>query len=227
MSTRKKSNLIPGFVHTGPIFGKGSAPTPWLSETVIVRTRYFYVNRKYFQRAYYNFDILIIPIMLSKEKIKGWFSSGKVILATIATIITVSITVYNQFKRKSLTEVSGFVSSASEAVVPVDAVVKIISPIQGQTETDSKGKFMFKLEDMRSDTLLLLIQNKKTNMEIKQNEYVSVGTGRKDIFVLFNPGIDNRTIYYQLGKSNASSPAKRAPDIINAFKKTFHIRKRR
>ncbi len=165
--------------------------------------------------------------MLSKEKIKKWSSSGKVALATAATVITLSITVYNQFKSKSVTEVSGFVSSAKETVIPVDAVVKIISPIQSQTETDSKGKFKFKLEDIRSDTFLLLIQNKKTNTEMKQNEYVSSGSGRKDIFVLFNSAIDDGTIYYQLGKSNISSPAKRAPaDIINSFKRAFHIRKR-
>jgi hypothetical protein len=164
--------------------------------------------------------------MLSKEKIKGWFSNGKVALATAATAITLAITLYNQFKGKSVTEVSGFVSSAKETIVPVDAIVKIISPIQGQTETDSKGKFKFKLEDVRSDTFLLLIQNKKTNTEIKQNEYIGSGDGRKDIFVLFNATIDDGTIYYQLGKSNMGSPAKRAPDIINSFKRAFHIRKK-
>jgi hypothetical protein len=101
--------------------------------------------------------------MFRKEKITQWFTNGKILLATIATVITLSITVYNQFKSKPVTEVSGFVSAAKESVVPVDAVVKIISPIQSQTETDSKGKFKFKLEDIRSDTFLLLIQNKRTN----------------------------------------------------------------
>ena len=147
-------------------------------------------------------------------------------LATTATIITLSITVYNQFKSKHVTEISGYVSATKESIVPVDAIVKIISPVQSQTETDSKGKFKFKLEDIRSDTFLLLIQNKRTNTEMKQNEYVGEGEGRKDIMVLFNSSIDDGTIYYPLGKSNRLSPAKRAPDIINSFKKTFHIRKK-
>jgi hypothetical protein len=164
--------------------------------------------------------------MFKKEKITQWFTNGKVLLAAAATIITVSITVYNQFKSKHITEVSGFVSAAKESIVPVDAIVKIISPIQGQTETDSKGKFKFKLEDIRSDTFLLLIQNKRTNTEMKQNEWVNASDGRKDILVLFNSGIDDGTIYYPLGKSNRNSPAKRPPDIINAFKKTFHIKKK-
>lgn len=92
--------------------------------------------------------------MFRKEKITQWFTNGKILLATVATVITLSITVYNQFKSKPVTEVSGFVLFTKESVVPVDAIVKIISPIQSQTATDSKGKFKFKLEDIRSDTFL-------------------------------------------------------------------------
>ncbi len=164
--------------------------------------------------------------MVNKEKISKWFTKGKIIFATIAAIITFSITLYNQFKSTKKTEISGFVSSAKESVIPVDAVVKIISPVQSQTETDAQGKFRFKIENLQSDTFLLLVQNKKTNTEIKQNEWVDASNGRKDIMVLFNPSVNDGRIYYQLGKSNANSPAMRAPEIINSFKKAFHIRKR-
>ncbi|MBS1597437.1 MAG: hypothetical protein JST75_04385 [Bacteroidetes bacterium] len=164
--------------------------------------------------------------MIKKENISKWFTKGKIIFASIAAIITFSITLYNQFKSAKKTEISGFVSSAKETVVPVDAIVKIISPVQSETQTDAQGKFRFKLENLQSDTFLLLIQNKKTNTEIKQNEYVDAGNGRKDILVLFNPGVNDGRIYYQLGKSNASSPLFRAPEIVNSFKKAFHIKRR-
>src|SRR5450755_2310255 len=53
----------------------------------------------------------------------------------------VTITLYNQFKSVPKTEISGFVSADRNTVIPVDAVVKIISPIQSETQTDSKGRF--------------------------------------------------------------------------------------
>jgi len=165
--------------------------------------------------------------MIKKEKIGSWFTKSRIIFATIAAIITFSITLYNQFKSAKKTEISGFVSSTKESVVPVDAIVKIISPVQSETQTDANGKFKFKLENIQSDTFLLLVQNKKTNTEIKQNEYVDGGDGRKNILVLFNSNINDGRIYYQIGKSNVSSPALRAaPEIINSFKKAFHIKKR-
>ncbi len=83
--------------------------------------------------------------MITKASIFGFFSQGKVVFATIAAVITFSITIYNQFKSLSKTEISGFVSSDKNSVVPVDVVVKIISPVQSKTETDSKGRFKFKL----------------------------------------------------------------------------------
>lgn len=164
--------------------------------------------------------------MVNKEKISKWFTKGKIIFASVAAIITFTITLYNQFKSAKKTEISGFVSAAKESVVPVDAIVKIISPVQSETQTDGQGRFRFKIENLQSDTFLLLVQNKKTNTEIKQNEFVDAGNGRKDIIVLFNPNVNDGRIYYQLGKSNASSPAIRAPEIINSFKKAFRIKKK-
>ncbi|MEJ0101664.1 MAG: hypothetical protein WDO19_03485 [Bacteroidota bacterium] len=108
---------------------------------------------------------------MTKTKILDWFKTGKGVFVTVAGVITFSITIYNQFKSDRTTEISGFVSSSTGPVTPVDATVKIISPIQGQTETDANGRFKFKFKNIQSDTFLLLIQNKKTNMETKQNEY--------------------------------------------------------
>ena len=103
--------------------------------------------------------------MITKATIVAFFSKGKVIFASIAAVITFSITLYNQFKSVPKTEISGFVSADRNSMVPVDAVVKIISPIQSETQTDSKGRFKFKLPNLQSDTFLLIIQNKKTNIE--------------------------------------------------------------
>jgi hypothetical protein len=155
--------------------------------------------------------------MATKTKIVDFFSKSKVIFVTIAGVITFSITLYNQFKRTTTTEISGFVSASRENIVPVDAVVKISSPIQGQTETDASGRFKFKLDNIKSDTFLLIIQNKKTNTETKQNEYVEAGRGKKDIFVLFNVNVNDGRIYSPLGKSSSSRKASNVIKTIEQF----------
>ena len=95
--------------------------------------------------------------MIVKATIIAFFSKSKVMFATIATVVTFSITVYNQFKTKKATEISGIVSVNKDFAKPVDAIVRISSPIQAQTETDSKGRFKFKLENLQSDTFLLIV----------------------------------------------------------------------
>jgi hypothetical protein len=164
--------------------------------------------------------------MITKASIIGFFSTGKIIFASVAAVITFSITLYNQFKSVPTTEISGFVSADKNAMVPVDAVVKIISPIQSQTETDSKGRFKFKLPNIQSDTFLLIIQNKKTNIETKQDEYVDAANGKKDIYVLFNSDQDMTKIYAPLGKSNSPEYARKPPAVIRALQQ-FHFPKRK
>jgi hypothetical protein len=165
--------------------------------------------------------------MITKASIVGFFSKGKVVFATVAAMITFSITVYNQFKSPKTTEISGFVSADRNSVVPVDAVVKIISPIQSQTETDSKGRFKFKLPNIQSDTFLLIVQNKKTNIETKQNEWVDASDGNKNIYVLFNYDQDPDKIYAPLGKSTSPEYAtRRTPSVIRMFQQ-FHFPKKR
>lgn len=164
--------------------------------------------------------------MLTKTTIVEFFSKTKVIFATIAAVITFSITLYNQFKSNKTTEISGFVTASKDMIVPVDAVVKIISPIQSQTETDSKGRFKFKLENIQSDTFLLVVQNKRTNLETKQNEYISAGSGRKDIIVLFNANIDTGRMYTPFGKIGNSGSGRRKPDIIKVLQ-GIHLPRRR
>ena len=153
--------------------------------------------------------------MVTKTKIVDFFSKGKVIFVTVAGVITFSITLYNQFKRSTTTEISGFVSASRDNIVPVDAIVKISSPIQGQTETDAQGRFKFKFDNIKSDTFLLIIQNKKTNTETKQNEYVEAGSGKKDIFVLFNASVKDGRVYSPLGKSTGS---KKANNVLRTIK---------
>jgi hypothetical protein len=166
------------------------------------------------------------PVMISKTSIIAFFSRSKVIFATVAAVITFSITLYNQFKSTPTTEISGFVSAEKETVVPVDAVVKIISPIQSQTETDSKGRFKFKLQNIQSDTFLLIVQNKKTNIETKQNEYVNAGSGKKDIFVLFNSATDEEKVYAPLGKSMSPAYSKRPPEVLKMIQQIRFPRRR-
>ena len=125
-------------------------------------------------------------MIITKAIIFDFFSKGKVMIATVITIVTFSITLYNQFKTSKTTEISGLVSADKEVPTPVDAIVRISSPIQAQTETDSKGRFKFKIQNLQSDTFLLVVQNKRTNTVTKQNEYVNASHGRTDIIVLFN-----------------------------------------
>src|ERR1700733_9807415 len=117
-------------------------------------------------------------MIITKAIIFDFFSKGKVMIATIITIVTFSITLYNQFKTSKTTEISGLVSADKEVPTPVDAIVRISSPIQAQTETDSKGRFKFKIQNLQSDTFLLVVQNKRTNSITKQNEYVNTSHGR-------------------------------------------------
>jgi hypothetical protein len=164
--------------------------------------------------------------MITKASIFGFFTKGKIIFATIAAVVTFSITVYNQFKSVPKTEISGLVSSKKESIVPVDAVVKIISPIQSQTETDSRGRFKFKLPNIQSDTFLLVIQNKKTNTETKQNEYVDASDGKKDIYVLFNASQDSQKVYAPLGKIMTPAYARRTPNVMRVIQQ-FHFPKKK
>jgi hypothetical protein len=164
--------------------------------------------------------------MISKTSIIGFFSKSKIIFASIAAVVTFSITLYNQFKSVPTTEISGFVSADKNSMVPVDAVVKIISPVQSQTETDSKGRFKFKLPNIQSDTFLLIIQNKKTNIETKQDEYVDAASGKKDIYVLFNSDQDMTKVYAPLGKSNSPEYARKSPTLIRALQQ-LHLPKRK
>lgn len=166
--------------------------------------------------------------MVTKTSIIDFFSKGKVVFATIAAVITFSITLYNQFKSTPTTEISGYVSADKNSIVPVDAVVKIISPVTQETQTDAKGRFKFKLQNIQSDTFLLVIQDKKTNIETKQDEYVNASEGRKDIFVLFNSSTDEEKVYAPLGKSTSPAYSKRKPEILKALQQIrFPIPKRR
>ncbi len=164
--------------------------------------------------------------MITKASIVGFFTKGKIIFATIAAVVTFSITLYNQFKSVPTTEISGFVTADRNSMIPVDAVVKIISPVQSQTETDSRGRFKFKLPNIQSDTFLLIVQNKKTNIETKQNEWVDASSGKKDIYVLFNSEQDTDKVYAPLGKSTSAAYAKRPPNVMRVFQQ-FHFPKKK
>ncbi|MFI5193130.1 MAG: hypothetical protein ACHQD7_03710 [Chitinophagales bacterium] len=167
------------------------------------------------------------PAMVTKTSVIDFFTRGKVIFVTIAAVITFSITLYNQFKSTPTTEISGYVSADKNSLVPVDAVVKIISPVQSQTETDARGRFKFKLQNIQSDTFLLVIQNKKTNIETKQDEYVNASKGRKDIFVLFNSSTDEEKVYAPLGKSTSPAYSRRPPAILKVLHQIFPVPRRR
>jgi hypothetical protein len=166
---------------------------------------------------------------MTKTEIIDWFSKSKIIFATIAAVITFSITLYNQFKSNKTTEISGMVSANKDVAtpIPVDAIVRISSPIQAQTETDSRGRFKFKFENIQSDTFLLIVQNKRTNTVTKQNEYVNAKQGRTDIVVLFTSDMQSGGVYRSYDKNDTTHIARRRPDVINNLKDLFHIPKKR
>jgi predicted lipase len=160
--------------------------------------------------------------MIAKATIIAFFSKSKVMFATIAAIVTFSITVYNQFKTNKATEISGIVSVNKDFAKPVDAIVRISSPIQAQTETDSKGRFKFRLENLQSDTFLLIVQNKKTNTVAKQNEYVNASRGRTDIVVVFNSDLKDGGIFTSFDKGDTVHQNKRRPRLKNVLRQIFH-----
>ncbi len=158
-------------------------------------------------------------ITITKATIVDFFSKTKVIFATIAAIITFSITMYNQFKGSKTTEISGIVA-LDNVNDPVDALVRITSPIVAETETDAKGHFRFKLQNLQTDTFLLVVQNNRTKTVTKQNEYVNASQGRKDIVVLFDSDMSNGGVYTTIDSSrhNRSKP----PNLRKVFQGLFH-----
>ncbi|MEO5999893.1 MAG: hypothetical protein ABIN89_23865 [Chitinophagaceae bacterium] len=160
--------------------------------------------------------------MILKTSIINYFGKSKVMLATLATVVTFSITLYNQFRPHKATEISGIIAANSDSTLPVDAIVRISSPIQAQTETDANGRFKFKFENLQSDTFLLIVQNRKTNSITKQNEYVNKSVGRTDIIVLFNSDIKDVNTYTSNDKSDPVRRTNKRPTIKKIFRGIFH-----
>jgi hypothetical protein len=158
--------------------------------------------------------------MITRAVIIQFFTKGKVIFATVAAVITFCITLYNQFKSGRTTEISGLVAVDRSQATPVDAIVRISSPIQAQTETDAHGRFKFKLDNLQTDTFLIIVQNKRTNVAVKQNEYVNASSGRRDIIVLFDSTMRSARIYgaSDTGRLHRAAP----PNIKKVLRNLFH-----
>jgi hypothetical protein len=159
-------------------------------------------------------------ITITKATVADFFSKTKVIFATVAAIVTFSITMYNQFKGSKTTEISGVVALDKAQPIPIDAVVQISSPIQAQTETDSKGRFRFKLDNLQTDTFLLIVRNKRTNTVTKQNEYVNASHGRTDIVVLFDSNMQAGGTYTSY--DTARRTRRQGPNIKKFFQGLLH-----
>jgi hypothetical protein len=157
--------------------------------------------------------------MITKPTVVEFFSKTKVIFATTAAILTFAITMYNQFKGSKTTEISGVVVSNKTNAAPVDAIVRISSPIQQSTETDRHGRFRFKLENLQTDTFLLIVQNKRTNTVAKQNEYVNASRGRTDIVVLFDSSMRDGGVYNAYDTTHHS---RRAPNLRKILQGILH-----
>lgn len=154
----------------------------------------------------------MLPI--TKAAVVAFFSKTKIIFATVAAIITFSITLYNQFKSNKTTEISGIVESNKYQAAPVDAVVQISSPIQQQTVTDSRGRFKFRVANLQTDTFLLVVRNVRTNTVTKQNEYVNASRGRTDIVVVFDSSMRAGGVYTS---SDTSRHSRRPPVNLRKF----------
>jgi hypothetical protein len=157
--------------------------------------------------------------MITKTIVLQFFTKGKVIFASVAAVITFSITLYNQFKSGRTTEISGMVVVDKTMTKPVDATVRIVSPIQHETETDAHGRFKFKLENLPTDTFLIIVTNKKTNVVAKQNEYVNASSGRKDILVVFDSSSVSGRFF---GPSDTLRQHRSQPNIRKVLKSIFH-----
>lgn len=161
-----------------------------------------------------------MSLVLTKAAVIEFFSKTKVIFATIAAIVTFFITLFNQFKGSvKSTEIAGVVELNKSTATPVDALVQIVSPIQQQTETDSHGRFRFRIPGLQTDTFLLVVTNKRTRTVTKQNEYVNASRGRTDILVLFDTSMRAGGIYF----SSDTSHRGRRPESLRKFlKSVFH-----
>ena len=134
-------------------------------------------------------------LLLTKTAVINFFSKTKIIFATVAAIVTFFITLFNQFKGSKSTEISGVVALNKVQATRVDAFVEISSPIQMQTQTDSHGRFRFKVNNLQTDTFLLIVTNKRTRTVTKQNEFVNASSGRTDIVVLFDTSMRAGGVY--------------------------------
>jgi len=157
--------------------------------------------------------------MIAKATILDFFTKGKIIFATIAAVITFSITLFNQFKGNKMTEISGVVCTDKNGAAPVDATVSISSPVVTQTETDNRGHFRFKLANLQTDTFLLIVTNKKTHTVTKQNEYVNASNGRKDIVVVFDSSMRDGQTYTTHDTAHLH---KRMPNLRKIFQGLIH-----
>lgn len=158
-------------------------------------------------------------VMITKAVIIQFFTKGKVIFATVAAVVTFCITLYNQFKSGRTTEISGMVVVDKTMTKPVDATVRIVSPVVFQTETDGRGRFKFKLENVPTDTFLIIVTNKKTNVVAKQNEYVNAASGRKDILVVFDSSAVSGRFF---GPSDTLRQRRAQPNIRKVLRGLFH-----
>jgi hypothetical protein len=158
-------------------------------------------------------------MIITKGVIIQFFTKGKVIFASAAAVITFSITLYNEFRSSRTTEISGMVVVDKTMTKPVDAYVRISSPVQFQTETDAHGRFKFKLENLQTDTFLIIVTNKRTNVVAKQNEYVNASSGRKDILVVFDSSAVSGRFF---GPSDTLRQHRAQPNIRKVLKSIFH-----
>lgn len=158
-------------------------------------------------------------MIITKAVIIQFFTKGKVIFASVAAVITFSITLYNEFRSSRTTEISGMVVVDKTMTKPVDAYVRIASPIEHQTETDAHGRFKFKLDNLQTDTFLIIVTNKKTNVVAKQNEYVNAASGRKDILVVFDSSAVSGRFF---GPSDTLRQHRAQPNIRKVLRSLFH-----
>jgi hypothetical protein len=158
-------------------------------------------------------------MIITKGVIIQFFTKGKVIFASVAAVITFSITLYNEFRSSRTTEISGMVVVDKTMTKPVDAYVRIVSPIEKQTETDAHGRVKFKLENLPTDTFLIIVTNKRTNVVAKQNEYVNASSGRKDILVVFDSSAVSGRFF---GPSDTLRQRRAQPNIRKVLKSIFH-----
>ncbi|MEO6316783.1 MAG: hypothetical protein ABIU63_15230 [Chitinophagaceae bacterium] len=132
-----------------------------------------------------------------------------VVGGSVAFIVGTGYPIYKSMQGKI--KISGQITASAISQVPVNAIVKISSPIHAETDTDKKGVYRFQLEELPTDSILIVVQDKKTNIET-QEKFLVTEENEKNIFnVVFNPDEPDGKVYKESAEHTKPVYSKQQP----------------